>query len=132
MKVCPKCGEEYRDTVKTCSDCGVKLVNYEDSGYEENYNRDEYDLEGSEKKEKPSYKVLNITTAIIFVFFIILRIILMFIGITETTEKSQVLTLVLECIFNCLIAFGVLTFISALCDFFEDIHLIRLQVLRRK
>ena len=132
MKVCPKCGEECRDTVKTCSDCGVKLVNYEDSGYEENYNRDEYDLEGSVEKEKPSYKVLNVTTAIIFVFFIILRIILMFIGITKKKKKSQVLTLVLECIFNCLIAFGVLTFISALCDFFEDIHLIRLQVLRRK
>ena len=134
MKVCPKCGEEYRDIVSTCSDCGVKLVNYDDPRYEDDYQEDEYyqgdydDIEEEVKNENNAFKPLDLTASIVMVLVIICRIV----WIISAIAAGASLIVILEGVISCLIAFAVLAFISALCEFFEDIHIMRLQGYRRK
>ena len=34
MPWCPKCGSEYRDGVKKCADCGLRLIDHRPDGSE--------------------------------------------------------------------------------------------------
>jgi len=52
--------------------------------------------------------------------------------LTTGPDKAVTISLIMESVIYCLMAFGVLILIVALCEYFEDVHIIRLQGFKRK
>ena len=116
---------------------GVEYSTVYTYGYDEpedDYDRNSEDLEDIVERENESraYNALSTTAAVIVVLLIIIRLIWTILAFVSGVEKGQMLALIMETVIFCLVAFGGLTFIAALCEYFEDVHIIRLQGSRRR
>ena len=119
MKVCPKCKAEYRDGIDYCPDCDIELeemLDYEDG-------------EEMDPDSKPAYVSLSTTITILGIIAIVACIALTVVSIMNASI-NPIISIIICCL-EIVGIYVVMLFIMALCEFFQDVHLIRLQGKRR-
>ena len=109
-----------------------KTVNYDKPDSNNEYAAENHYFKEITEQESRAYKTLSITATIIVGLIIIARLIWTIMFLTTGPDKAVAISLIMESVIYCLMAFGVLILIVALCEYFEDVHIIRLQGFKRK
>lgn len=122
MKICPECKAEYRDEIDYCPDCDVEL--------EEVRIDPEDEVEEMDPAGKPAYVSLSTMISFLGVIAIVCCVALTILSIVNS--QSTPFASILMCCIEVAGIYAGMLFLLALCEFFQDVHLIRLQGQKKK